>query len=439
MLENQTILRKTFSVCPVCLKRIEARIVDHDGEIFMEKECPEHGSFSTVVWRNNQDFLSWIGKIEPIAEGENKNCPNGCGICADHKNGTCCVLFEVTERCNLKCKFCFANKDDSKDKTIDEICKEMKQFIVKGETLLQLSGGEPTMRDDLPEVVRAAKTLGCKYVQLNSNGIRLAEDIDYVRRLAEAGLSFVFMQFDTLNDETYEKLRGKPLLEIKKRAIANCASFNIGVTLVPTLVPGINTEEIGGIILFASKNSPAVRGVHFQPVTYSGRIPELPGDKNRFTLDELLLQVEEQTNGKVLTKNLLPSRCDHPLCGFHGDFVIKEDGVLYPLSKKREDAPTCCCGVEDPAKKNREFVARRWLRESTQSKCCSTEEKDTTYDINDLDYFIDRVKSHGFTITAMAFQDAGNLDIERLRMCSLHVFNDGKLIPFCSNYLCKLC
>jgi uncharacterized radical SAM superfamily Fe-S cluster-containing enzyme len=53
----------------------------------------------------------------------------------------------------------------------------------------------------------------------------------------------------------------------------------------------------------------------------------------------------------------------------------------------------------------------------------------------DMDAFLGRIKSHGFTITAMAFQDAYTLDSERLRRCSLHVYRDGRVIPFCARYL----
>lgn len=436
---NGNVVRSTSSVCPVCLERIDARMVERNGNIYMEKECPRHGAFSTVVWKCGVDYSRWIEGAAPLGEGENLKCPNNCGICPEHRSKTCCVLFEVTERCDLSCGFCFANKSGANDPPIDELRAQMERFIVKGETLLQLSGGEPSMRDDLPDLVKEAKKLGCKYVQLNSNGIRLAEDTEYVRKLAEAGLSFVFMQFDGLNDETYEKLRGRPLFAIKERAIKNCADHNLGVTLVPTVVPRINTDEIGGIISFAIKNSPAVRGVHFQPVTYSGRIPRRPADRDRFTLDELLTQIERQTQGMISIKNILPSRCDHPMCGFHGDFVVQEDGTLYPLSEKNENAQTCCCGHDSLAARNREFVARRWQREPLSNECCLKDNNAAEHDINDMEYFLERVKSHGFTVTAMAFQDAGNLDIERLRMCSLHVFKDGRLVPFCANYLGPLC
>ncbi|MEG3070279.1 MAG: hypothetical protein RQM92_05060 [Candidatus Syntrophopropionicum ammoniitolerans] len=117
------------------------------------------------------------------------------------------------------------------------------------------------MRDDLPQIVAAAKEAGCRYVQLNTNGVRLGEDLGYVQQLAEAGLSFVFMQFDGYtNDEIYRALRGRDLLEIKQKAIENCGRYNLGVTLVPTIVPQINTQDIGNILRFAVSQPPGGTG-----------------------------------------------------------------------------------------------------------------------------------------------------------------------------------
>lgn len=428
------IIRQTYSVCPLCGLRIPADITVRDGATFMEKSCPEHGDFSVLIWKNKRNIFSWYGDTEPVAGGENSDCPAACrerGLCREHKNGTCCVVLEVTERCNLKCRYCFADPNNGPDPSFETLRREMSGFVVPGQTLVQLSGGEPTMRDDLPQLVAAAKELGCKYVQLNSNGIRLAEDEEYVKNLAGAGLSFVFMQFDGTDDEIYKNLRGEPLFAVKDRAIANCAKYNVGVTLVPTIVPGVNGDAIGDILRYGVSKSPAVRGVHFQPVAHIGRIPAVPKDESRFTLDELICEVEKQSGGLVHAGDLQPSRCDHPMCGFHGDFIVKEDGTLYPLTKKRGDAAACCCGAGDPAAKNREFVGRRWQRPENTCQCSAPAEED----LEDMDYFLSRLSSHGFTVTSMAFQDAGNIDVERVRMCSLHVAKNGMLVPFCVNYL----
>ena len=307
------------------------------------------------------------------------------------------------------------------------------------------------MREDLPEIVAYAKQAGCKYVQLNSNGLRLAEDEALAKRLAAAGLSFVFMQFDGVDDRVYETLRRRPMLELKKKAIENCNKHGIGVTLVPVIVPGVNGDQIGEIIRFAVRCSPAVRGVHFQPISYFGRIPAIPADSGRFTLDELMDEVVKQSGGLVRKQSLAPSCCDHPMCGFHADFVVMPDQTLYALtgadsSRRETEAGQGCC-FADPAEKNREFVARRWEireKETKRESCCCGEPAAASSpaphtapepDMTDMETFLNRVRSHGFTITSMAFQDAGNLDIERLRQCSLHVYKEGKHIPFCAYYL----
>jgi uncharacterized radical SAM superfamily Fe-S cluster-containing enzyme len=425
----RTVTRHTYSVCPVCLKRIPAVHVSYGKEIYLEKTCPEHGPFSSIIWRGLRDIEAWRGSIPPIAEGENEDCPNACGLCVEHRQDTCCVLLEVTKRCNLRCPFCFAEGGDGEDIPLDVIVERLKALAVPGKTLVQLSGGEPTVRNDLPEIVAAAKDAGCQYVQLNTNAIRLGQDSQYVKSLKEAGLSFVFMQFDGMDDGIYRTLRGKDLLSIKKQAIHNCARHNLGVTLVPTIVPGVNTQDIGNMIRFAISQSPGVRGVHFQPVSYFGRVPTLPSDAQRFTLDELLDAIEDQAGALVPMDSLLPSRCDHPLCGFHGDYIVMPDQVLYPLHRINTSS-----GNATTADQNRSFVARKWQR----PKPDEVGKSDSTGPGSSFDSFtgfIRRIRSHSFTLTAMAFQDAGNLDLERLRRCSLHVFDDGRFVPFCAYYL----
>ena len=415
-------IRNTRSVCPVCLRPLPAQLREEKGEIRLEKTCPEHGAFAVTVWRGLRDFASWRGNIPQMREDEGLSCPQNCGICDEHKRGSCCVLLEVTRRCNLHCSFCFAHGDQPQP-SYEELCAAVDAITEKGEVLLQLSGGEPSLRDDLPELIHYIKGRGVKYVQLNSNGLRLAEDEDYVKALAEAGLSFVFLQFDGVSEDIYEKLRGRPLLDIKCRAIDNCGKYGLGVTLVPTVVKGVNHHQIGDIIRFGANRSPVVRGVHFQPVSYFGRYPDKPEDGARYTLDELLAALETQAG--IKENHILPSRCDHPSCGFHGSFVALGGGELMPLSSR--GGVSACTATT--AQRNREYIGSRWQR-STEAEASSG-----SGDIMDMDEFVRRVKSHGFTVTAMAFQDAMNFDIERLRHCSLHVYTEGRLKPFCAAYL----
>ena len=420
--------RPTRSVCPICLRNLPAALVrENDGRVLLEKHCPDHGAFRVPVWQGLADFDRWILGNEPLAAGNGLHCPNNCGLCTEHESGSCCVLLEVTRRCNLHCRFCFADggcadSDPSPDTLRDSIREIVRQC---GEPLLQFSGGEPTLRDDLPELIHYAKEAGCSYTQVNTNGLRLAQDPDYVRRLVEAGLDIVFLQFDGTEDRIFQTLRGAALLQTKLKAIHVCSDAGLGVTLVPTVVKGVNTRNLGDLVRLAVSLSPAVRGIHFQPVSWFGRVPGLPGDDDLYTLDELMADLSDQAG--IPPESFMPSRCDHPLCGFHADFLINPDSTLRPLSSIAHSSHSRGC-----AKENREYVARHWRKppeepEPSASKALSDE--------MDFDTFLYRLRHHSLSLSSMVFQDAMNLNIERLHRCTLHVYDEGKIKPFCAKYL----
>ena len=231
----------------------------------------------------------------------------------------------------------------------------------------------------------------------------------------------MFLQFDGTDDRIYQTLRGHPLLEKKLRAIEVCGRLHMGVTLVPTVVPGINDQDLGALICLGQSLMPAVRGIHFQPVSYFGRYPGIPGEDRRFTLDELLAAISRQTELPI--ESFRPSRCDHPLCGFHGTFVENSAGKLCPVSSGSQTMGRTSAGT------NREYVARHWRRSASDAAPSALSEE------MDFDTFLYLVRNKSLTLSAMAFQDAMNLNIERLHRCSLHVYSDGAVKPFCGAYL----
>ena len=419
-------IRETRSVCPVCLKNIPARLMREDGgRILLEKTCPVHGDFRVPVWQGRVNFEEWLLGTESLPPDCGLSCPGNCGICAEHEIGTCCALLEVTNRCNLRCRYCFAN-GGSED--CDPSVQELKDAILDivrlcGQPLLQFSGGEPTLRNDLPELIRFAKEAGCSYTQVNTNGIRLAKDPDYARQLAEAGLDIVFLQFDGTRNEIYKTLRGAQLLETKLEAIRVCAEQKLGVTLVPTVVSGVNDDNLGEIISLAVSLAPGVRGIHFQPVSFFGRYPKSPEETDRYTLDRLMADISEQA--QLTIESFMPSRCDHPLCGFHASFLIEPDGRLKPLSSITHSSHRCGC-----EKDNREYVARHWRRAPEEPVPPGSFSDEMNFDT-----FLYRLRHCSLTLSAMAFQDAMNLNVERLHRCSLHVYDRGKIKPFCAKYL----
>lgn len=424
-----TPLMQTQSLCPICLRVLEASIVEEDTGTYLHKTCLVHGSFKTVLWRGETPMREWMRTKErayiktPLTVVD-QGCPYDCGLCSEHRQHTCTALIEVTSRCNLNCRFCFADAMEGKNK--DPKLKQLRfQFEsilkVSGKCNIQLSGGEPTVRDDLPEIVRMGVELGFPFIQVNTNGIRMAKDEAYVKALKEAGLNSIFLQFDGVDDAIYEYLRGKALFDIKCQAIENCRKYGIGVVLVPTIVPHVNVCSIGEIIRFGIDHSPAVRGVHFQPVSYFGRIPKAPKDEERITLPEVMAHICAQTEGMISLESMQPPGCENALCSFHGNYLI-EGCVLKPVTKR-----SCCSSesekAEEGANKAKAFVARNWSYQK-QAK----EEK-----LSDWDAILSAIANNAFSISGMAFQDVWNVNLERIKECCIHVSTaDGKLIPFCA-------
>ncbi|MEJ2718288.1 MAG: radical SAM protein, partial [Deltaproteobacteria bacterium] len=368
---------ETQSLCPECLRPVSAIRFQHGSDVYLRKTCPEHGEFQVVLWRGDPSFSTWVREKIPWhpdnpATSVDRGCPFDCGLCPSHRQQTCTALIEVTTRCNLNCAFCFARSRGNKtpDLEMGEI-RRMYEFLQShaGTCNIQLSGGEPTVRDDLPEIAAMGRSMGFEFIQVNTNGLRLAADRAYAQQLKEAGVSSVFLQFDAATEKPHRTLRGTSLLQTKLDAIRVCEAHGIGVVLVPTIVPGVNDHELGHMVQLAIKYLPAVRGVHFQPVSYFGRYPKAPTDSDRITIPEILRGLEQQTGGRVTTDDFGPPGCENARCSFHGTFVVMPDGELKAFSR---EADRCSCSelrAEQGAENARRFVARQWAQPAKGS-CC---------------------------------------------------------------------
>lgn len=458
-------LADTRSLCPVCFERVPARYVSLADTVYLEKTCPSHGYFRTRVWQGADSFAQWIRPKIPIAHRfhmtpKNNGCPFDCGLCPGHRQQTCTAVLDVTRACNLSCTFCYADSmgPDSPpepDMPFERIAGLLSRVHQASPGCnLQISGGEPTLRPDLPRIVATARETGFGFVQLNTNGIRLARDPALARQLKSAGLSSVFLQFDAVCDTVYEALRKNPLYRIKQAAVRACIRNGIGVILVPTLVPGVNMDQIGPILGFALDHFPGVRGVHFHPVSYFGRYrppappPNQKQDQVRITLPDVLDQIQAQTGGTFRKSTFKPAACEHAQCSFSGKFLVGTDKTVRPVTKR---SAGCCPPIpaEQGANRARNSVAGQWCCPSADLSAGPPGTPDTgpgensppppnRLGENGLDAFIRQARTRMFSVSAMAFQDAWNLDLERLKGCCIHsVAPDGRLVPFCAYNLTR--
>lgn len=436
------LLAQTQSLCPVCLRLVDAAYHLEGDTVFLRKRCPEHGDFQVPAWKQGEGmpaFTAWRqGTRIPAypahpATDVRHGCPFDCGLCPDHVQHTCTGLIEVTMRCSLGCPICYARSSGAAaDPSQDDLARQMDAlFRASGACNVQLSGGEPTERDDLPAIIAMAKQKGFALVQVNTNGMRLGREESYAQTLRDAGLDSVYLQFDGVDDAVYRTLRGRDCLTLKLAAIEACGKAGLGVVLVCTLVRGVNDMQVGELLSHALKLGGHVRGLHFQPVSSFGRFPWDMDEAPRITLPELMAELERQSGGMVKAAHFHAPSCEHPLCSFSAVYARKEDGVLgSPVGA------ACCSGgtslageaprVVDNAESSRvsrAFTAAHWA--SPQGKNAA---------LNDaFSRFIARSGAdRRFTLSAMAFQDALSLDVERVRGCCIHVVApDGRMIPFC--------
>lgn len=441
---DEKVLNSTQSLCPECLTRIPAWNVRRGDNVYLVKECPVHGRFSTVVWRGEPAYEGWgyprsFAGPGVCATPKDRGCPFDCGLCPEHHRMPCAVLLEVTSRCNLRCPVCFADSTGGREPDPGmEIIEGWYRALLRngGQCNIQLSGGEPTVRDDLPEIVALGKSLGFNFVQINTNGVRLGTDLDYVKRLKAAGLDCAFLQFDGVDDTVYRQIRGKALLRQKEAAIRHCAEQGIGIVLAATLVPGINTADIGALAEYALRLVPHVRGMHFQPIGYMGRYPGTPRDEDRITLPEVIRALEMQTSGRLRAEHFLPPAGENAHCSFHGNITVLPDGSLKPWVTdlagyyRARAEPKC-----DGSLHARDFMARQWSSPALTG--CGGALCDNAAACvqsgNSLEELLARMRSHTLSISGMAFQDVWNLDLDRLRDCHIGTLaHDRRIIPFCA-------
>ncbi len=272
-----------LSICSTCYRKVEAKTVFQDGNVYLLKRCPEHGS-ERVLIADDVDYYRRCREIfikppemplvynTPVKWG----CPYDCGLCTDHEQHSCLTLVEICDYCNLRCPVCYAASGPERQqfRTLQQV-ETMLDAVVRNEghpDVVQLSGGEPTVHPDFFKIVELAKARPIRHLMVNTNGVRVAQEENFVKRLADYKEDFeVYLQFDSFERGPLMELRGADLRRVREDALERLNRYNIATNLVVTLKKGLNDHEIGKIIDFALQQ-PCVRGVTFQPIQDAGRL-----------------------------------------------------------------------------------------------------------------------------------------------------------------------
>jgi 7,8-dihydro-6-hydroxymethylpterin dimethyltransferase len=463
-------IKDTRSLCPECIKIIPAEIFERDGKVWISKSCPEHGDFEELYWGDYEMYkkatrFAHDGKgIANPNSKEESQCPMNCGLCKNHKSQTALGNIVVTNRCDLQCFYCFFYAKamgyvyEPTKEQIRGMLRSMRNEKPVPCNAVQLTGGEPTSREDIVDIIKMAKEEGYDHIQLNTNGIRFSQSLEFAKKVKEAGVNTLYLSFDGTTPQTNPKNHW----EIPK-ILDNCRKADIGIVLVPTVINTVNDQDIGNIVNFGIKNIDIVRAVNLQPVSLVGKIAKADRKKFRITIPDVIKRLEEQTNGMITKEDFYPvptvapvthfveallrrpqyELTSHPACGM-ATYIFLDGDKVVPLPRF-VDIEGLLSYLDEKAQEINKGGNRMITSVKVLSKIGSFIDKEKQPKGLDLKSILfNALVKHNYDalgvfhhksmlIGMMHFMDLYNYDIERVQRCCVHYAQpDGRIIPFCT-------
>jgi uncharacterized radical SAM superfamily Fe-S cluster-containing enzyme len=474
--------KNTQSLCPECTQLVDARIFEENGKVWIDKTCPEHGYFRDVYFGDVRLYLKmeeWhfgdgVGLSNPAVTDATR-CPSQCGLCSMHASHTGLANIDLTNRCNLTCPVCFANANaagtlyEPSFADVRRMLQALRNERPVAGRVVQFSGGEPTIYPRFLDACVMAKEMGFSHIQAATNGIMLA-DLEFAKKAKAAGLNTLYLQFDGCNDSVYMRTRGEPLFETKMKVVENCRQTGMKIVLVPTIVRGVNDDQIGAICRTAVENADVISAITFQPVAFTGRLNRNELAAKRFTQSDVAHQVAAQSGYTDAYHDWFPLACVtpfsmlvsalkgeqtmhltcHPHCSLGTYlFVNQQTGDVIPITRFL-DVGGMLQDIYNVAQKAEKSSFQLWNKIKVWNSLQKHFRKE--YAPAGLDFQRFTQTLQGFTdkklgregmdgtftyrtilVSAMHFMDSYNYDVERVKRCVIHyAAPNGLLYPFCA-------
>lgn len=447
--QNEIYLNSTLSYCSSCNRVELSRIMARENGVFLERLCPIKGTQSIKIIADYKWYIERVCKPQKIykvkhPEKSKFGCPFDCGICEWHTGAIKLPIFSITNNCNLDCHKCFTyNRPDKKYyKSIADTKRIINHIVEKsdGVQLINLTGGEPTLHPDLFNVIDACKHNKIERITMNTNGLRIADDISFAKKIKDSGVQLV-LSLDTFDPEKSVKIHGRDITEKKKKALRIIESLNIPVTILSVCIKGINEQDVLNIVSEYIKKD-FVCSITIQNMTYTGKRGSQFKPYDHITIDEVEKLLE--SCGEISQNDFFSLASYHPLCYSVAYYIVYKNKILS-LTKIIDkeiltDISEDCYLLDLNRDLSRYFmdgINRLWA-----------EGEDEEF-IKELKLLVKEVYTNGRDVSAKKrreliekmvkmiyihpHMDEANFDIDRVSRCGDLVPDEtGKMIPACS-------
>jgi uncharacterized radical SAM superfamily Fe-S cluster-containing enzyme len=335
-----TFLSLSRGLCRACRRPVEVRYVADAGGVFLERFCPDHGTSRALVAETLAWYLAALQapsapRPPPRTVPRTGACATSCGPCSFHAQACNLPVFSITNACDLRCPICFTyNRADRTWFMSPEELDRHLDFVLEatgGVDLVNVTGGEPTMHPELPELLRRCRRPGIGRVTVNTNGLRLARDPDLARALADAG-AYAILSLDTLDRARSVRLHGRDIVDEKLAALDALERAGVQTTLLMVLAGGVNEDELPALLsLLGTRDH--VRSLTIQTMTYTGQGGATFEPRRHVPVEGVERCIEEATGGRIARRDFVPLPTAHPLCYGVTYLLTGGAGALHPMTR----------------------------------------------------------------------------------------------------------
>ena len=445
-----TYFKTVRGMCRTCRRIVPARVYFQNGQVWQQSICPSCRNSPALIAGDAEWYLDAVSRTmpdrAPLKESHApvRGCPHDCGPCAWHASPCQLPVVSVTNACNLNCPVCFTyNRPDKPyHMPVDEMQRTVDWVVKSSERLdlINVTGGEPTLHPEIIRILACCQRPEIGRITMNSNGIRLSEDMELCRQLGSLGVH-VILSFNTFDPQVSKKIHGHDLVEAKRKAIDNLTQANVKMTLLNVMIRNTNEEATAGILDLMKQND-NILSLTVQTMTYTGQGGGKIPDRMHIPVDEAARAICRNSSGMLEFADFISRPSAHPLC-YLTCYMLKAGNSFLPFARFAPEAKmrswmrdSYLIRLEGEEDFFKEAIDTIYAEGRTEPLKMFREMIRTLYPPGKTMSVFERQKlaeDSVRTIYVHTHMDENNFDCSRAMMCpDLVPARPGRLIPACT-------